>query len=136
MFLPEISANGNHPGLEHLHQPSRAGPHRFHRRTQSLPPPIGLMKARGDLTGSIGKLIAQGALGDRDALVDGGTAGPGFQTGLEAHVIPQRRFGQVAFHHVAGMMNALPPADNASPTHGLGWTHANQSQVRLGARRA
>jgi hypothetical protein len=31
--------------------------------------------------------------------------------GLEAHVIQKGRFGKVCFHEVAGVMNALPPAD-------------------------
>ncbi len=36
LWLAEISANGNHASLEHLHQAGRARPHGFHGRPQSL----------------------------------------------------------------------------------------------------
>ncbi len=69
------------------------------------------MKAAGDLTGSIGELVAEGAIGDGDAVIDGGRERPRLLAGLEAHIIQERGLGQVTFPNVAGVMNTLPPAD-------------------------
>ena len=74
-------------------------------------PQKGLMKAGSDLAGSVGKLVAQGAIGDGDAVIDGGTGRPRLLAGLEPHIVQERRFGKVTFGDVAGVMNALPPAD-------------------------
>ena len=68
------------------------------------------MKAAGDLTGSLGELVAQGAIGDSDAVIDGGRERPRLSAGLEAHLIQERGLGQVIFPNVAGVMNTLPPA--------------------------
>ena len=69
------------------------------------------MKAAGDLTGSVGELVAEGAIGDGDAVIDGGSGRPRLLAGLEAHIIQERRLGKVTFPNVAGVMNALPPAN-------------------------
>ena len=68
-----------------------------------------LMKSVRHLTGSVGELVADGAIGGSDTVVDGGGRGLPLQTGLEPHVIEQRRFGQVRQGDIAGVMNALPP---------------------------
>ena len=74
-------------------------------------PQESLMKTVSDLAGSVGELVAEGAIGDGDAVIDGGTGRPRLLAGLEAHIIQERRFGKVTFPNVAGVMNTLPPAD-------------------------
>src|ERR1035438_8501211 len=68
------------------------------------------MKPVRQLTGSVGELVADGAIGGGDAVVDGGGRGRRLPAGLEAHVIEQGRFGEVCAGDLAGVMNALPPA--------------------------
>src|SRR5580692_2560273 len=70
----------------------------------------GLMKAVGDLTGSIGELIADSTIGSGGAVVDGGGGRRRSQARLEAHVIQQSRLGEVRGGDFARVMNALPPA--------------------------
>ncbi len=69
------------------------------------------MKAAGDLAGSIGKLVADGALGDGHAVINGGRGRPRLLAGLKPHIFKERRLGQITFHHVRGVVNALPPAN-------------------------
>ena len=69
------------------------------------------MKAVGDLAGGIRELVADGAIRDRNAVIDGGTGRPGLPAGLEPDVIQERRFGKVPFRNVAGVMSTLPPLD-------------------------
>ena len=59
----------------------------------------------------MGELVAKGAIGDGDAVIDGGTGRQRLLAGLEFHIIQERRLGQITFEHVAGMMNTLPPAN-------------------------
>jgi hypothetical protein len=69
------------------------------------------MKAAGDLAGSIGKLVADGTIGNSDAVIDDGRGRRRLLAGLEAHIIQERGLGKVAFPNVAGVTNTLPPAD-------------------------
>ena len=69
------------------------------------------MKAAGDLAGSIGKLVADGALGDGHAVINGGRGRPRLLAGLKPHIFKERRLGQITFHNVRGVVNALPPAN-------------------------
>jgi len=48
------------------------------------------MKAAGDLAGSIGKLVADAALGDGDAVIDGGRRRPRLLAGLKPHIFTIR----------------------------------------------
>jgi hypothetical protein len=48
------------------------------------------MKAASDLAGSIGELVAEGTIGDGDAVIDGGRERPWLSAGLEAHIIEER----------------------------------------------
>src|ERR1035437_4408577 len=68
------------------------------------------MKPVRYLTGSVGELVAEGAIGGSDAVVDGGGRRCRLLAGLKAHVIEQGRFGEIRSEDVAGMMSALPPA--------------------------
>src|SRR5258708_39284937 len=68
------------------------------------------MKAAGNLAGSIGELVADGALGDGHAVINGGSGRPRLLAGLKPHIFKERRLGQVTFLNVAGVVNALPPA--------------------------
>jgi hypothetical protein len=68
------------------------------------------MKAAGDLTGSLGELVSEGAISDGDAVIDGGRERPRLSAGLEAHIIQQRGLGKVTLPNVVGVMNTLPPA--------------------------
>ena len=70
-----------------------------------------MLKAARDLTGSIWELVADGSIGVSDAVINGGGRGPWLQVGLEAQVIQQGRLGEVRLCHVAGVMQALPPAN-------------------------
>ena len=70
-----------------------------------------LLKPLSDLTGSIRELGADGAIGVRDAVVDGGSRRRRLQAGLEAQVIEQCRLGKIRLGDVAGAMNTLPPAN-------------------------
>ena len=78
------------------------------------------MKAAGDLAGSIGKLIADGAIGDGHAVIDGGRGRPRLLAGLETHIIQERGLGQVTFPNVAGVMNTLPPANKVQQVVSVG----------------
>jgi hypothetical protein len=69
------------------------------------------MKAAGDLAGSIGELVADGAIGNGDAVIDGGRGRPRLLAGLELHIIQERGLGKVTFPNVAGVVNTLPPAN-------------------------
>src|ERR1700756_203076 len=69
-----------------------------------------VMKAGRGLTGSIGELVADSAIGTRHTVVDGGRRGRRLLAGLEADVVEQGRFGKVCLGDLAGMMNLLPPA--------------------------
>jgi hypothetical protein len=59
---------------------------------------------------SIGELIADGAIGTSHTVVDGSCRRRRLETGLEAHVLEQGRFGEVCWRDVAGVIDALPPA--------------------------
>jgi hypothetical protein len=80
--------------------------------TQSHRPAMqeGLMEPVRHLTGSIGELVADGAIGSGNAIVDGGCGGAPFDAGLVAQVIKQSRFGEILLGDIASVMNALPPA--------------------------
>jgi hypothetical protein len=69
------------------------------------------MKAAGDLAGSIGELVADGALGDGHAVIDGGRGRPRLLVGLELHIIQERGLRKVTFPKVTDVMNTLPPAN-------------------------
>jgi len=81
----------------------RQGPSAFRRKK--------LDESRGDLAGSIGKLVADGALGDGHAVINGGRGRPRLLAGLKPHIFKERRLGQITFHNVRGVVNALPPAN-------------------------
>src|ERR1700681_3666747 len=68
------------------------------------------MKPASYLAGSIRELVTDGAIGDRDAGVDGGGGGPRLLAGLEAQIIQEGRLGEVRLRDVAGVMKAIPPA--------------------------
>ena len=78
------------------------------------------MKAVGDLAGSLGELVAEGALGDGDAIIDGGRGRPRLLAGLEAHIVQERGLGEVTFPNITGVMNTLPPADEMQQIVGVG----------------
>jgi len=67
------------------------------------------MKASGNLAGSVREVVTQGAVDDGGAVVGRGGGWPWLLAGLEAHILKQGRFGEVAFGNVAGVMNTLPP---------------------------
>jgi hypothetical protein len=69
------------------------------------------MKATGHLGGGIRELVAKGAIGVGDAVIDASTGRRGLLAGLELHIIQEGRLGQVTFGYVAGMMKTLPPAN-------------------------
>jgi hypothetical protein len=69
------------------------------------------MKAWGDLTGRLGKLVAEGAIGDGDSRINCGSGRSRLKAGLEPHIIQERRFGEILFCNVAGVMNTRPPAE-------------------------
>jgi hypothetical protein len=48
------------------------------------------MKTAGDLAGSIGELVANSALGDSHAVIDGGRGRPRLLAGLKLHIIQER----------------------------------------------
>jgi len=60
-------------------------------------------KPRAIWTGSLRELVAEGAIGDRNAVVDGGCRRPKWSAGLKAHVIQECRLGKIFFHDVAGV---------------------------------
>ena len=68
------------------------------------------MEAVRGLTGSVGELIADSAIGTSDAIVDGRGRRRRLLAGLEAHVVEQGRWAELGPQEVAGMVNALPPA--------------------------
>jgi hypothetical protein len=51
------------------------------------------MKATGNLAGRIGELVAEGAIGDGDAVIDGRRGRPRLLTGLELHILQERGLG-------------------------------------------
>src|SRR6516164_3382658 len=77
------------------------------------------MKAAGHLAGSLGELVVNGTIGDGDAVIDEGRGGPRLLTGLEAHILQERGFGQVPFSDVCGVMNTLPPAHEVQQVVGV-----------------
>src|SRR5207244_6123525 len=70
--------------------------------------------------GGAGELVAQGAVREGYTIVDGGSGRPRLSAGLEPHIIQERRFGEVAFDDVAGVMNTLPPADKMQEVVSVG----------------
>jgi len=78
------------------------------------------MKAAGDLAGSIGELIAEGAIDNGDAVIDDGRGRPRLLAGLEAHIIQERGLGEVTFPNVAGGVNTLPPANKVQQIVSIG----------------
>ena len=78
---------------------------------QRRAPPIGWLKAGSNLAGSVGKLDAQGAIRDGDAVIDGGAGRRRLLAGLEAHIVQERRFGKRIFGH-------RRRCDEHSPTSG------------------
>src|SRR5437867_621835 len=77
------------------------------------------MKAAGNLAGSIGELVAEGAIGGGDAVIDGERGRPRLLTGLEAQIVQQRGLGKVAFGNVASVMHTLPPANKVQQAVGV-----------------
>ena len=71
---------------------------------------VDLVEAGGGLTGSIGELVTDGAIGTSHAVVDGGRRRRRLLARLETDVVEQGRIGKVCLEDVAGVMNALPPA--------------------------
>src|ERR1017187_9086166 len=69
------------------------------------------MKAAGDLAGSIGELVPEGAVGGGDAGIDRRAGRSRVLSGLKSDVIQQHGFGKVTFRNVTGMVNTRPPAD-------------------------
>jgi len=69
------------------------------------------MKTAGDLAGSLRELIAEGAIGDSNAGIDGGAGRPRLLAGLEAHIIQERSWREIRLHNVAAVVNTRPPAD-------------------------
>src|SRR5439155_18449253 len=86
---------------------------------QRLSPQERLMKTVSDLAGSLRELVAEGALGDGDAVIDGGRRRPRLLAGLEAHVIEERGLAKVTFPNVTGVMNTLPPANKVQQVVGV-----------------
>jgi hypothetical protein len=76
------------------------------------------MKAAGYLAGSIGKLVAKGAIGDGDAVIDGGRRRPRLLAGLEAHIIQECGFVKVVFSNVASV-STFPPANKVQQAVGV-----------------
>ena len=54
---------------------------------------------------------AQGAIGDGDALIDGGSAELGLLGGLESHVVQQSGLGERILGNDIGVMNTFPPTE-------------------------
>jgi len=79
-----------------------------------------LMKAAGDLAGSLGELVADGAIGDGHAVINKGRGRSRLLAGLEAHIFQERGLGKVTFANVAGVMNTLPPANKVQQVVGVG----------------
>ena len=71
---------------------------------------VDLLEARRGLVGCVWELVADGAIGTSDAVVDGGGRRRRLPAGLEAQVIEQGRISEVFLEDVAGVVNALPPA--------------------------
>jgi hypothetical protein len=99
-------------------------------KAHRLAPQIGLMKASSDLAGSVGELVAQGAFGDGDAVIDGGAGGLGLLAGLESHIIQQGGFGKIAFGNGSGVMNTLPPAEKVQQVVEW-WVSAKSARLEL-----
>src|SRR5271157_2367496 len=94
----------------HSHsQPAHCGPRPAH--AQRSAPQISLLKAASPRVGGVGELVAKSAIGHRDTVIDGGTGKGRLVAALKLQVVEERRLRQVAFHHVTGVMKALPPAN-------------------------
>src|ERR1700758_865502 len=72
---------------------------------------VDLMEARRDLTGSVWELIADSAVGTCHPVIDGGGRERRLTVRLEADVVEQGGCSEVCLGDVAGVVNALPPAD-------------------------
>jgi hypothetical protein len=71
---------------------------------------VDLVEAGGGLTGSIGELVPDSAIGTSHAVVDSGRRRWRLLARLESDVVEQGRIGKVCLGDVTGVMNALPPA--------------------------
>ena len=80
-------------------------------KTHGRAPPVAYLKLWSNLTGSGGKDGAQGAIGDGDALIDGGSAELGLLGGLESHVVQQSGLGERILGNGIGVMNTFPPTE-------------------------
>lgn len=69
------------------------------------------MKATRKLARSVGEVVAQRAVDNAGAVVDGGGRWPRLLGGLETHILQQGRFGEVALGNVGFVMHAFPPAE-------------------------
>src|SRR6516164_10804194 len=78
------------------------------------------MKAAGDLAGSMWELVAEGAVRDGDGVIDGGRGRSKGSAGLEAHIIQERRLGQVPFDDLGRVMETLPPANKVQLVESVG----------------
>src|SRR5215469_6962273 len=96
------------------------------RQAHGSTPQESLMKTASDLTRSVRELVAQSAIRDGNAVVDKGSRRPRLLAGLEAHVIQECRLGEISFHDVAGVMNALPPSNEVQQVVSVG----SQSRIR------
>jgi hypothetical protein len=78
---------------------------------QRSAPQISFLKALSHRVGGVGELVAKGAIGDADANIDGGTGKRRLVAALELQIIQKRRFGQVTFDDVTGVMKTFSPAN-------------------------
>ena len=104
------------PGLPHTQPAYR---HTWTAKTHRLALQESLLKPMSDLTGSIRERVSKCAIGVGNALVDAGCGRPRLQVGLKAQVIEQGRLGEVSLGDVAGVMHALPPANEVQQVVGV-----------------
>src|SRR6202165_377423 len=82
-------------------------------------PPIEMVKPGSKGAGRIRKLVAQRALYDAHASVDGGGRGLGMMAGLESEVVQQNRCAERTLADGIGMVHAGPPAQEVQQIHGI-----------------
>src|ERR1019366_8006585 len=114
-----LDGQGNdvEPGLSDA-QPAHRHPGTA--QTHGLALQISLMITVRDLAGSIGELIADGAVGIRNPVIDRGSGGPRVEAGLEAKVFEQGRFGEILQRKFAGVMLMMPPANEVQQVVSVG----------------
>jgi hypothetical protein len=79
-----------------------------------------LLETLSHQRGSVGELVAKGAVGDGDADIDGGTGKRGLVVTLELQIIQECRLGQITFDDISGVMKALPPANKVQQVVSVG----------------